>query len=372
MRGLPAIRLHDLRHTMATTALQSPKREGGKVSWLAPQRNVDCNSSNSVAMFRSCLRTRRNSDDSGTVSAVKLGSVERFVSPVGSGRRVPGWAAELVAGLARERPSVVTRSDIALRLAEAGSVRDVDATVSELRRLGWLVGLPVQGVWAFLAPGEDESSDQYLLLRAWLARDHPGFVLAGANAAWHLGYLDRQPADRIQVWLPPAVRVPDGLRPYVSAIQIHGPGINAANLAPRRALIVRRKLDLSRWAGGLEAFGPEAILVQLAARPASFGPWADLVAHLDRLADDCDDERLAALLVGQSSSAWQRAGYLLHAAGHRDRGAALLEHRPAGPMPKIRFDDRATASARAAAVWVPRYQLQDQLIAPLQAVLGKA
>ena len=315
---------------------------------------------------------KRKLDGCGTVSAVKLGSVERFASPVGAGRRVPGWAADLVAGLARDRPSVVTRSDIAERLVETGSDRAVDATVSELRRLGWLVGRPVQGVWAYLAPGEDESSDQYLPLRAWLARDHPGFLLAGANAAWHLGYLDRQPAHRIQVWLPPRVRVPDGLRPYVSAIQIHGPGINAANLAPRRALIVRRKLDLTRWAGGLGAFGPEALLVQLATRPASFAPWSDLVVHLDRLADDCDDERLAALLGGQSSSAWQRSGYLLHAAGQADRGAGLLERRPAGPMPKIRFDDRATAPPRAAAVWVPRYQLQDQLIAPLQAVLGKA
>jgi hypothetical protein len=272
---------------------------------------------------------------------VKLDSVERFASPVGAGRRVPGWAADLVAGLARDRPSVVTRSDVAERLVETGSDRDVDATVSELRRLGWL------------------------------ARDHPGFLLAGANAAWHLGYLDRQPAHRIQVWLPPRVRVPDGLRPYVSAIQINGPGINAANMAPRRALIVRRKLDLTRWAGGLEAFGPEALLVQLATRPASFIPWADLVVHLDRLADDCDDERLAVLLEGQSSSAWQRAGYLLHAAGQADRGAGLLERRPPGPMPKIRFNP-TSASPRAAALWVPRYQLQDQLIAPLQAVLGKA
>ncbi len=306
------------------------------------------------------------------MTAVTLEAVARFKSSVGSGRRVPGWAAELIAGLARDLPTVVTRNDLAERLVEARSDRDVESTLSELRRLGWLVGLPVHGVWAFVAPGEDESNSQYLLLRAWVERNHPGLLLAGANAAWHLGYLDRQPEDRVQVWLPSDVRVPDGLRPYVSVVHLNGQGINATNLAPLRTLILRRKLDLVRWADGLEAFGPEALLLQLAARPASFGPWADLIVHLDRLADDCDDERLAVLLEGQTSSAWQRAGYLLHVAGQPDRGAALLENRPVGPMPKIRFNDRSAARTRDGAVWVPRYRLQDQLIAPLQAVLGKA
>ncbi len=306
------------------------------------------------------------------LSAVKSTKVRSVVSGAGSGRRVPGWAAELVEGLARDRPAVVTRGDIGERLAEIGSDRDVETTVAELRRLGWLVGLAVQGVWAFLPPGEDASTDQYLALRAWLARDRPGFLLAGANAAWHLGYLDRAPAGRVQVWVPTGVRLPDGLRPYVSVIQMHGPAINATNLAPLRKLILRRKLDLTRWAGGLEAFGPEAVLVQLAIRPTSFGPWADLITRLERLVDDCDDGRLALLLEGQSSSAWQRAAYLLHAAGRPDRGAEVLAHRPAGLMPKVRFNDASGASGRGESVWVSRYQLHDQLIAPLQAVLGKA
>ncbi len=116
----------------------------------------------------------RNYDRRGSFSAVILGAVEESTGAPGSGRRVPGWAADLVEGLARDLPTVVTRADIAQRLTEVGSDRDADSTISELRRLRWLVGLPVHGVWAFLAPGHDDVSDQYLVLRAWLARDRPG------------------------------------------------------------------------------------------------------------------------------------------------------------------------------------------------------
>jgi hypothetical protein len=146
----------------------------------------------------------------------------RSSSIVGAGRRIPGWAAGLVDGLARDAPYVVTRDDVAHRLLEAGSGRNVDSTVSELRRLGWLVGLPVHGVWAFIPPGHDEPAGQYVALRGWVARDRPGLLLAGANAAWHLGYLDRQPSGRTQVWLAGGVRLPDGLRPHVSVVALAG------------------------------------------------------------------------------------------------------------------------------------------------------
>lgn len=128
------------------------------------------------------------------------------------------------------------------------------------------------------SPGEAAISDPYLPLRSWLARDqNAGFMLAGASAAWHLGYLDRQPDGRIPIWLPPAKRLPDGLASYVSVVRIPWNAADTALLAPRPALLVRRRLDLVAWATGLPALGPEALLVQIATRPASFGPWADLV-----------------------------------------------------------------------------------------------
>ncbi len=237
------------------------------------------------------------------------------------------------------------------------------------------MGLPIQGTWAFIPAGQDAVADPYLALRAWLARDpDTEFMLAGAAAAWHLGYLDRRPDGRTPVWLPAERRLPDGLRPYVSAVRIKWPRAAARQLGPSGALLLRRKLDLVAWASGLPAFGPEALMVQLAARPASFSPWADLVAHLGQLATDCDDDRLATLLVGQSASTWQRAAYLLHAAGHPPRGIGLFDRRPApGPMPKVHFERSAQHRGDGdPALWVPQYSVVDRLIAPLQGLVGKA
>ena len=101
-------------------------------------------------------------------------------------------------------------------------------------------------------------------------------------------------------------------------------------------LLLQRKLDIVSWASGLPAFGPEALIVQLATQPSSFHPWADLVAHLDQLVADCADEHLASLLADQSTSAWQRASYLLHAARQQSRGLQLLDQRPRRLLPKLK------------------------------------
>ena len=307
-----------------------------------------------------------------SVSAMKSTKPGQLVSAVGADRRVPTWAAGLIGGLSRDLPSVVTREDISERLTDAGSDRDVDSTINELRRLGWLVGLPIHGVWAFIPPGQDQLADPYVVLRAWQARDpEAGFMLAGAAAAWHLGYLDRAPDQQTAVWLPAATRLPDGLRPHVSVVQLRWSGAATNLLGPSTKFLLQRKLDLVSWASGLPAFGPEALIVQLAARPSSFLPWADIITHLDRLADDCDDERLSTLLADQSTSAWQRAAYLLHAAGRPSRGLDLLDHRPRRPMPKVKFEHRSVGGA-VSGMWAPEYHLLDRLIAPLQLVLGKA
>jgi hypothetical protein len=294
------------------------------------------------------------------------------VSPLGSDRRIPTWAAGLVGALARELPAVVTRNDLTARLAQAGIDRDPGATVNELRRLGWLVGLPVQGTWAFIPPGQEAVADPYLPLRAWQARDPDAdFLLAGSAAAWHLGYLDRRPERRIPLWLPSGRRLPDGLRPYASVVHIRWATNLMDKLRPTSALLVRRQLDIVTWASRLPSFGPEALIVQLAARPASFKPWADLVAHLDHLVTDCDDDRLADLLNAQSASTWQRAAYLLHAGGAPSRGREVLNRRPRRPMPKVRFEHPDVDCGENGA-WSPDYYVSDRLIYPLQQVVGKA
>ena len=315
----------------------------------------------------------RDLAENSMISAVSLSRLG-VASPAGADRRIPSWASAVISGLARDRPTVVTTEDLALRLAEADCERELESAIRELRRLGWLVRLPVQGTWAFIPPGESAVSDPYLPVRAWLARDHDaGYMLAGAAAAWHLGYLDRQPQGRISIWLPAKKRLPDGLRPYVSVMRMSWNIKDTALLVPSTAFLVRRRLDIVSWATRLPAFGPEALLVQLAARPSSFDPWADIVAHLELLAKDCVDERLLPLLSGQSMSTWQRASYLIDAAGDSERGRALLAKRQREAMPSVKFSHPGIRTSGATTgVWVPEYQLVDELVAPLLRGLGKA
>lgn len=282
-------------------------------------------------------------------------------------RRIPGWASALLARLAQDGPDIVVRDDISTYLIEVKSSRSVDRTVEELTRLGWLESLHVKGAWAFLRPGEAEIIDRYIDLRGWKARD-PGavFALAGEAAAWHLGYLDRAFEGSVALWVPKEERLPFGLRPHVSVVTLGWPAEAAPRLSPSSTLLRKRHLDLTDWAGGLPAFGPDALIVQLSARPASFRPWADLVAHLDDLARDSSVDRLEELLDGQSASAWQRAAYLLHRGHREEEAAAVLDGRPKGAMPKVQFGKGPHA------VWVPEYRIVDRLLAPLQDAIGKA
>jgi hypothetical protein len=282
-------------------------------------------------------------------------------------RRIPTWATGLHARLAQDRPAVVTRADIGAYLAEAGSTKDADATVKHLQRLGWLVPVHIRGVWAYLPPGEEAVTDRYIDLRAWRARDSEAvFALAGEAAAWHLGYLDREFSGPPAIWLPGETRIPFGLRPHVSEVKLGWSANEIKRLVPSPLLLHRRHLDLTKWAGGIPAFGPEALIVQLSTRVKSFRSWADLVPHLQQLAVDCDIERLSKLLDGKSQSGWQRAGYLLHRGGRHDDGLALVARRPTPHMADVVFGDGHDA------VWVSQFRIVDRLIAPLQRDLGKA
>lgn len=282
-------------------------------------------------------------------------------------RPVPPWAAGLVARLSQDRPAVVTRDDLARYLTELGSARSVDDTIPDLQQLGWLSTLRLKGVWAFVPPGEDRPSDPYLDLRGWQARESDAvFALAGEAAAWHLGYVARAFGGPPAIWLPAKARVPHGLRPHVSLVRIPWAREDARRLGPASALLRGKGLDLTGWASGLPAFGPEALIVQLAARPGSFRIWADLIGQLDVLVTDCDLQRLADLLLGQSASAWQRAAYLLDRGGRVDDAHTLLGKRPNDRMPVVSFGDGPTT------VWSPDFRVNDRLVAPLQQQLGKA
>lgn len=250
---------------------------------------------------------------------------------------------------------------------ELGDDRDVDEAIAALQQLGWLATLHLKGVWAFVPAGEPRSSDPYLDLRAWRARDPSAvFALAGDAVAWHLGYVARRFDGPTSLWLPAGSRPPHGLRSLVSVVRLVWPVNDPRDLAPASKLLRRRGLDLVGWADGLPGLGPEALLVQLAARPASFSAWGDLVEHLDVLAGDIDVGRLGLLLGEQSASAWQRAGYLLDRGGRRSDGLALLERRRTSRRPTV------SLGAGPESVWSGAFGVNDSLVAPLQRRLGKA
>ena len=281
-------------------------------------------------------------------------------------RPIPRWAADLVAVLSRDRPAVVTRTDIAGYLTAFGSARDPQRTAFDLRRLGWLASLRIKGVWAFVPAGEAGVSDPYIDLRAWEAREPDAvFALAGEAAAWHLGYLPRIFTGTTAVWLRSSGRVPHGLRSAVSQVRLAWPVEHVRELAPSAHVLRHKGLDLTRWASGLPALGPDALVVQLAARPSSFRVWADLVPQLDVLADDCDIDKLTGLLSGQSASAWQRAAHLLDRGGRNSDAADLAARSGGVSKPVVAFGSGPTA------VWSPQFSVNDHLVAPLQQQLGK-
>lgn len=282
-------------------------------------------------------------------------------------RSVPLWAASTVAALSRDRPAVVTTEIIGEYLREAGSDRDAARVASDLQQLGWLSTLHVKGAWAFVPAGAERPSDPYLDLRGWQARDRDAvFALAGEAACWHLGYLPRRYLGTVAVWLPKGQRVAHGLRSQVSIVRIGWDTTEVGGLGPTSKLLRAKRLDLTAWASGLPALGPDAVLVQLAVRPSSFRVWADLVGQLQTLADDCDPTIVAALLADESASAWQRAAYLLDRGGRHHDALGLLADGSSGSMPA------AQLGVGTEAIWSNEFHVNDHIVAPLQRQLGKA
>ena len=190
-------------------------------------------------------------------------------------RRIPRSVASIVARLTQDQPTTLTRVELDEYLVEAGSNRDLESVLRELVALGWLSSTPRHGVWAFILPGEVESNDPYLGLRAWKTSDPEAvFALAGETVAWHLGFIARQYPGPIALWVPTGTIVPRGLRPHVATVTLGWDAERATSVGPERSWLLQRKLDLTRWAKGIPAFGPEALLVQLGVRPASFYPSA--------------------------------------------------------------------------------------------------
>ncbi len=282
-------------------------------------------------------------------------------------RRIPRSVALIVARLTQDQPTTVTREQLGEYVEETGSNRDLESVLRELVTLGWLTSTPRYGVWAFIVPGEVESNDPYLNLRAWQASDpNVVFALAGESVAWHLGFIARKFNGPTSIWIPTGTIVPRGLRQRVATVTLGWGADKASSLAPERSWLIQRKLDLTRWANGLPAFGPEALLVQLGSRPKSFHPWADLAPNLEALATSCNLAKLLGLLEGHKTTAYQRVAYLLTIGGQRANGDRVLASRPTRPLSHVVLGDGNDSSFSSA------FRITDRLVAPFLAQFGKA
>jgi hypothetical protein len=232
-----------------------------------------------------------------------------------SKRVVSSWAAPLLSKLVQSAPVIVTEHSIVRFLADTPT-ETPKVAIQRLVRLGWLRGVGVRGAWAFLPPGVDELADPYVGLRGWRAvAPNAAFCLAGETAAWHLGYLPRRP-DAVTVWLSKTTTLPSGLKGTVRCVTTDFPdNIDERLLAPSMSLLKKRRLDVTTWASRLPGFGPEALLVQMAQRPASIESWVDVAERLKDIVADVDVKRLDSLLAASNDAARQRAAYFLRFAG---------------------------------------------------------
>lgn len=285
----------------------------------------------------------------------------RQVSP--GSRPIPRWAAGILAEWSQTSPAVLTFEGVEEALRRVGSPARPESAVRSLVRLGWLQGVGLRGVWEFLPPGVQHRADPYVALRAWRELEPTAeFCLAGDNAAWHLGYLSRAP-ESVTVWLQPRATLPKGLRGKLETVKTRfaSEAINLRRLQPSAALLTTRRLDLTAWASGLPAFGPEALLVQVSQRPASFHAWVDLTEKLSELASDIDIAKLSELIKASTNGARQRAAYLLHLGG-REQWRELL---PENPQP-VEFGEDGPAK------WHAETAVNDHLVHALVGANAKA
>jgi AbiEi antitoxin C-terminal domain len=280
--------------------------------------------------------------------------------------RVPSSVASVVARLAQDRPAVVTVDDLAVYVNETNTDRGVESVLRELVASNWLVPSGRRGVWAFIAPGEEEVIDPYVELRAWATKKGVVFALAGESAAWHLGLLARRSTGPVSIWIPEHTVLPKAMRDDFSTVTLGWGAEMVRRVGPRRAWLRERGLDLTRWSSGLPAFGPEALLVQLAVRPTSFHPWGDLAVNLRQLASACDHSTLLGLLGGQSTPAHQRAAYLLDIGQQPEVAAVVLSARPTQLLSRLTLGDGAEGA------WSKKYRITDRLVVPFLARFGKA
>jgi hypothetical protein len=84
------------------------------------------------------------------------------------------------------------------------------------------------------------------------------------------------------------------------------------------------------------------------------------------LVDDCEAEQLVGLLENQSSSAWQRAAYLLDLGGNVEAADDVLRRRPQTRLSHVTIGNGELGRRSK------KFGITDRLVAPLVEAAGKA
>ena len=168
--------------------------------------------------------------------------------------------------------------------------------------------------------------------------------------------------------MPDGVIAPFALRDRLSVMRLGWPGTMSDAVRPTAEFLKRRKFDPFTWSARLPAFGPEALLVQLAIRPSSFVGWVELALRFDRFCASIDPAKLLQLLAGQNMSVWQRMAYMLHVGGNRGASYDVVQAYPSRKLSHVVI----RANARSFVTFDPResiyngrFRVTDRVLVPL-------
>ena len=231
-------------------------------------------------------------------------------------RSLPARLVGIVEAMESEQPRVVTLPMLTQLAIETGAAADQAGATRLaywLQDLGWLGSIRTKGAWEFIPgsrAGAIASGDRFIEFRANLAV-HPDWsgVLAMESAASVLGLAQHVP-DREVVALPPGTPRPKALSEWRTVtVRVPAVGIEVRDAMP--------------------TWNVNGLIAGIAQRPSGYQDMPGLGQWLPDVGPALRKDVLFACLAGAAQSAWQRAAYLVRAAGVSVVAEAILAQHPA-------------------------------------------
>ena len=221
--------------------------------------------------------------------------------------------AKVLERLELDQPELVTSTDLARLVEEAGLGTPAKVVAARLRDAGWLLATARRGVWEFApasAAGPYSRRDPVTPLRALLLqRPSAQCALTFQAAAWAHGFADRAP-----------VRLEVAAADRELARQL--PDVLAASVfAPHLEYVQRR---------GVPTLQLESVLVHMVSRPGAVRSWESAREWLPALAAEVQSEPLTRELDQRPATVRARAGYLLQGARPDLADRLFTTHPPRG------------------------------------------